>query len=158
MTNDQQAPAVVIERTIGAPIEQVWAMWTDPEHFAQWYGPTGTKVSVLAFDVRPGGTRTVGMEVQTPEGSREMWFSGIYLDVVPHERLRYTEFIADREGNQLSPDGAPHAVTEVQVAFRPMGSRTELVLTHLGIPAGSPGAVGWQMALDELASYVKINT
>ena len=32
---------VQIERIFNAPIELIWAMWTEPEHFANWYGPMG---------------------------------------------------------------------------------------------------------------------
>ena len=38
-----------IERTFDAPAELVWQMWTDPEHFKQWYGPDGVTVPVAAI-------------------------------------------------------------------------------------------------------------
>ena len=37
---------VVIDRTFDAPATLVWAMWTDPEHFAAWYGPSGVAIPV----------------------------------------------------------------------------------------------------------------
>lgn len=39
------------------------------------------------------------MEVATPNGPMRMWFTGEYVEVVPHERLVYTESISDEEGN-----------------------------------------------------------
>jgi hypothetical protein len=44
--------------------------------------------------------------------------------------------------------------TEVRVELEAVGSRTELVVTHVGIPADSPGATGWVMALDKLDAHV----
>jgi uncharacterized protein YndB with AHSA1/START domain len=44
--NGDATDAVVIERTFDAPIEQVWQMWTVPEHFQAWCGPTGATIPV----------------------------------------------------------------------------------------------------------------
>jgi uncharacterized protein YndB with AHSA1/START domain len=38
--------SVVLERVFAAPISLVWKMWTDPESFKAWYGPTGATVPV----------------------------------------------------------------------------------------------------------------
>ena len=48
---------LVIESTIQAPTELVWKMWTEPEHFAAWYGPGGATIPVAKMDVRVGGKR-----------------------------------------------------------------------------------------------------
>jgi hypothetical protein len=44
--------------------------------------------------------------------------------------------------------------TEVRVELENDSGRTKMVMTHAGIPAGSPGATGWAMALDKLAARV----
>jgi uncharacterized protein YndB with AHSA1/START domain len=137
--------AVVIERLVDAPIAQVWSMWTDPEHFAAWYGPAGATCGAVRFDVRPGGERVVSMTVPTPAGERTMWFVGEHLDVREPGLLVYTETMSDADG------GAPQsAATTVRVELTAAAGRTHLRLTHHGVPAGSPGATGWQMALDKL--------
>ena len=59
---------LVIERVFDAPVEAVWQLWTDPEQFAAWYGPNGASIPVVDMDVRVGGLRRVGMEVQTRTG------------------------------------------------------------------------------------------
>ena len=41
MTDSDATQAVVIERVLEAPASLVWQMWTDADHFAAWYGPTG---------------------------------------------------------------------------------------------------------------------
>ncbi len=158
--NERSGNQVVIERSFEAPVDLIWAMWTDPEHFKQWYGPAGASIPVAKMDVRVGGTRLVCMEVQTPNGSMQMWFTGEYLEVVENERLVYTESMSDEDGNVSSPsdavmpEGHP-TTTEVRVELEDLGGRTKMVMTHAGIPSDSPGAAGWTMALDKLATYVQ---
>jgi uncharacterized protein YndB with AHSA1/START domain len=151
--------ALTIERTFGAPVNLVWQMWTDPKHFAAWYGPTGATIPVAKLDLRVGGRRLVGMEMQTPRGPMKMWFTGEYREVVENKRLVYTESMCDENGNVMSPadmgmpEGHP-TTTEVRVELAVVGGGTKMVLTHVGIPSDSPGATGWAMALDKLAAYV----
>ena len=152
--------AVKIERRFEAPVELVWQMWTDPEHFAAWYGPAGATIPVAKMDVRVGGTRLVAMEMQTPDGPMRMWFTGEYREVVENERLVYTESMSDENGRVLSPAdmGMPAGhptTTEVRVELEDVGGRTKMVMTHAGIPGDSPGAAGWAMALDKLAARVR---
>jgi uncharacterized protein YndB with AHSA1/START domain len=160
MTDDDGSQdAMVIERSFDAPVDLVWQMWTDPEHFKAWYGPAGATIPVAKMDVRVGGTRLLCMEIQSPDGSMQMWFAGEYREVVEKERLVYTDAISDEHGNLSSPaDGGMtegHPVTTVvQVELEDVGGRTKMVLTHIGIPADSPGATGWTMALDKLAANV----
>lgn len=156
-TKDSQS-SVVIERSFDAPVELIWQLWTVPAHFAEWYGPAGARIPVAKMDVRVGGSRLVRMDLQTPDDAMTMWFTGQYLEVVENKRLVFTESIADENGNILSasqlgmPEGHP-TTTEVQVELEALGRRTKMVLTHLGIPEGSPGAAGWIMAFDKLTAY-----
>jgi uncharacterized protein YndB with AHSA1/START domain len=153
------ADSVVIERSFDAPVELIWKMWTDPEHFKAWYGPAGASVPVADMDVRVGGTRLVGMEMQTPDGPMRMWFTGEYLEVVENQRLVYTESMSDENGSVVSPsdmglpDGHP-TTTEIRVELEDVGGRTKLVVTHLGVPRTSPGAAGWRTALDKLRDHL----
>ena len=100
------------------------------------------------------------MAMETPRGPMEMWFTGEYIEVVAPERLVYTESMTDEQGNVLSteeaglPPGHP-ATTEVTVTLEDLGGRTRMVLTHAGIPEDSPGAAGWQTALEKLAAHVE---
>jgi uncharacterized protein YndB with AHSA1/START domain len=163
MTDDGSQDAVVIERTFDAPVDLIWQMWTDPEHFKAWYGPDGATIPVAKMDVRVGGARLVCMEMQTPDGPMQMWFTGEYREVVESERLVYTESMSDEHGNVLSPSdmGMPEGhptTTEVRVELENVGGRTKMVMTHAGIPADSPGAAGWAMALDKLAAHVETHS
>jgi uncharacterized protein YndB with AHSA1/START domain len=160
MTENQDSQdTVVIERSFDAPVERIWQMWTDPELFKVWYGPSGVTIPVANMDVRVGGTRLVCMEVESPNGPMQMWFTGEYREVVANERLVYTESMSDEHGNVSSPadmgmpDGHP-TTTEIHVELMDIGGRTKMVLTHVGIPSDSPGAAGWSMALDKLVALV----
>lgn len=151
--------SVVIERTFQAGVELVWRMWTEPEHLAAWYGPNGAKVPVADMDVQVGGKRLVCMEMETPNGPMQMWFTGEYREIVVNERLVYTESMSDEDGNVISPSdmGMPEdhpETTEIIVELAAAGAGTKMVMTHVGVPAGSPGAAGWNMALDKMASHL----
>jgi len=162
MTDDPGSrDAVIIERVFDAPVDLVWRLWTEPEHFAAWYGPDGATVPVATMEVRVGGRRQVCMEVPTPDGPMRLWFTGEYREVVANKRLVYTESMSagpDQPGEpQSAQDGArhgDHATTEVRIDLEEVGGRTRLRLTHVGIPADSPGAAGWEMALDKLGARV----
>ena len=153
MTED----AVVIERTFEAPVDLIWQMWTDPEHFKQWYGPQGFTVPVADMELRVGGKRLVCMA--SPDGSMKMWTTGTYTEIVPPSRLVYTESPADENGNVVSPaamgmpEGYP-TTTEVTVLLEDLGGRTKMVMTHAGVPASSGAGGGWQQAFDKLADLV----
>lgn len=160
MSDDRNArDAVVIERSFDAPVDVIWRLWTDPEHFAAWYGPDGAVIPVAKMDVRVGGSRLVCMEVRTPGGPTQMWFTGEYVEVVENERLVYTESMSDERGNVVSPEAmgmpAGHpATTQVRVELEDIGGRTRMTMTHAGIAGDSPGAAGWAMAFDKLATLV----
>ena len=133
---------VRLTRTFEAPRAVVWRMWTDPVEFAAWYGPDGATIDVQEMDLRPGGRRTVVMEMDTPGGPMRMAFTGEFREVIEPRRLVYTE----------ATDGHPE--TEVELELHEEDGRTTVVLVHHGIPAGSPGEAGWAMALDHLAARV----
>jgi len=157
-TNESQ-PSVVIERIVNAPVETVWQIWTQAEHFQAWYGPTGASIPVANMDVQVGGSRLICMEMQTPDGPMQMWFAGEFREVVANERLVYTDSMADEHGNVKSaaemgmPEGHP-MVTEVIVELTAVDGGTKMVMTHVGVPADSPGAAGWGMAIDKLVTHV----
>ncbi len=155
----ENAKDVVIERVFDAPVELVWSLWTDPEHFKAWYGPTGAAIPVANMDVTVGGKRHVCMEMETPNGPMQMWFVGEFKELTVNQRLVYTDAMGDADGNMMSPESmgmpAGHPMeTEVIVDFEDLGGKTKMTMTHVGVPADSPGAGGWTMAIDKLAAYI----
>lgn len=149
--------AIVIERTFDAPVNVIWQMWTQPEHFKNWYGPEGITVPVAEMDLRVGGKRLVCMEMQTPDGRMKMWTTGEYVEIIPNQRLVYTEIMADENGNPVSPPDASYpSSTEVTVVLEDIGGRTKMVLTHAGLPENAQGAnEGWSQAFTKLADYIE---
>ena len=158
MTNNTVSEdAVVIERTFDAPKDLIWKMWTDPEHFKKWYGPKGFTIPVADMELRVGGKRLICMA--SPDGSMKMWTTGEYTEIVPNQRLAYTESPADESGNVVSPsamgmpDGYP-ATTKVTVLLVDLGGSTKMVMTHAGVPASSGAGGGWEQAFDKLADLL----
>ena len=150
---------VQIVRTFDAPIDLIWAMWTEAEHFANWYGPMGAKIPKAEMDVKVGGRRHIAMEMDTPRGPMKMFFVGVFREIVPKTRLVYTESMADADGKPMTaeqmgmPTGA-HMETSIVVELEDLGGRTKMTMTHVGVPADSPGGQGWAMAIDKLQARV----
>lgn len=147
---------IVIERIFDAPVEVVWGLWTQGEQFQKWYGPEGMSIPVADMDAQVGGKRLICME--SPDGSMKMWFCGEYREVVPNQRLVFTDGMSDENGNPLSPAamGMPDhpETTEVIVELEDLGDKTKMVMTHVGVPADSPGAGGWGQAFDKMARVI----
>lgn len=81
---------LVLDRVIDVPRELVWKVWTTPEHLKHWFCPKPWMVTECEIDPRPGGIfRTV---MRGPEG-QEFPNLGCYLDVVPNERLVFTDAV-----------------------------------------------------------------
>ena len=88
--------------------------------------------------------------------------SSLVRDALPvRSRLHsYPHIVVDEQGTVLSPadigmpDGHP-TTTEVQVELEAVDGGTKMVMTHHGIPVGSPGAAGWAMAFSKLDARVE---
>ena len=84
-TSDRE---LVLTRIIDAPREKVFRAWTDPALLKQWFAPRPYTTPVAELDVRPGGANFVVM--RDPEG-KDHPNRGVYLEVVPNERLVFTD-------------------------------------------------------------------
>lgn len=79
---------LMLQREIEVPPHMVWMAWTQPEHLKKWFCPRPWMVTECEIDLRPGGKfRTV---MQGPAGERHDG-TGIYLEVVPNQRLVWTD-------------------------------------------------------------------
>lgn len=150
--------AIVIERTFKAPLALIWQMWTEPEHFKQWYGPQGFSIPVAEMDLRVGGKRLICMA--SPDGRMRMWTVGEFVEIIPHQRLVYTESPADENGNIVSPAsmGMPDdypATTQVTIVLEAREGQTAMLMTHAGVPADSGAGGGWNQAFDKLGTYIQ---
>lgn len=79
---------LVLERVLNAPREKLWRCWTEEALLKQWFCPAPWSIADVKVDVRPGGTNMFVM--RSPEGE-EFPNSGVYLEVVPNEKLVFTD-------------------------------------------------------------------
>lgn len=85
MTTDTRE--LVLTRLIDAPPAKVYRAWTEPALLTQWFAPLPFTTPVAELDVRPGGANLIVM--RAPDGT-DMPNRGVYLEVVPNERLVFT--------------------------------------------------------------------
>jgi uncharacterized protein YndB with AHSA1/START domain len=158
-TDVQQANELLITRVFDAPREQVWKAWTDPEHFKKWWGPEHFTAPVSEIDLRVGGTYFNCM--RSPDG-QDYYTTGVYREIVPLERIVYTDSFADKNGNAVPPsdygmDDLPMEM-EVTVTFEEQDGKTKMTLRHVGFPAGEHSEMaeaGWNGSFDKLAASLK---
>lgn len=156
---------VVITRTFNAPIEKVWAAWTEPEQIEKWWGPKDFTAPHITIDFREGGKYLYAMH--GPAGTPfdvDMWSAGTFTEIVPQRKIAYTDHFADADGNMVSPAsigmaGMPDEM-HVTLEFEPTDDgKTKLTLTHEGPAADSEHAKnmtdGWNQSLDKFTSVVE---
>jgi uncharacterized protein YndB with AHSA1/START domain len=80
---------ITAEVQINAPIETVWARWTEPEHIMQWNTPSAEwQTSKVENDLQAGGRFLFVMELK--DGSSHFNFKGVYNKIKIHELITYT--------------------------------------------------------------------
>lgn len=151
---------LVVTRIFDAPRELVWKAWTDPQHFMRWWGPKDFTAPYCTMDFREGGKYLYSM--RSPEG-RDYWSTGVYMEIVPLERIVYSDSFSDAEGNVVPATyydmGTDFPLeTVVTVIFEDQDGKTKMTLIHAGMPAGQmkemTGA-GWNESFDKLAESLK---
>ena len=138
---------VQLHRVLTAPRERVYRAFLDAAALAKWLPPYGFTCTVDHLDARAGGTFRMAF-TNFGTGSSHS-FGGTYVELVPHERIRYTDRFDD-----------PNLPGEmaVTVALAEVFCGTELRITQEGIPDAIPVAacyLGWQESLVQLAKVVE---
>ncbi len=88
-TADSSAPReLVLTRLIDAPREKLYRAWTEPALIKQWFAPLPWTVPHVETDLRAGGSTLIVM--RGPDGT-EFPNRGVYLEVVPNERIVFTD-------------------------------------------------------------------
>ena len=82
---------LVLKRTIKAPAAILYQCWTQPEHLVHFFVPKPHRVTACTLDVRPGGVCNTTFDVD----GTEMENNGVYLEVIPNEKLVFTDAYSD---------------------------------------------------------------
>lgn len=151
---------MVVTRVIDAPREIVWKAFTQPEYVQQWWGPKGFTSPSCRSDFRVGGMFLYCM--RSPDG-QEGWSGGQFHEIIPHEKIVYSLYFADSDGNRVEPEeiGVEHeAIAGVydEVRFEDLGDgRTKITLIgneSMESARASGQLEGNEQILDKLAAVV----
>ena len=138
---------VKLHRVLRASPERVYRAFLDADAMAKWLPPNGFTGKVHQIDARVGGRHRMSFTNFTSGKSHS--FGGEYLELVPHERLRYTDVFDD-----------PNLPGEmrVTVSLKNVSVGTEVSIVQEGIPDVIPVEacyLGWQESLVLLGKLVE---
>jgi uncharacterized protein YndB with AHSA1/START domain len=136
-----------LHRVLTATPERVYRAFLDPDAKVKWLPPNGFTAKVHHSDVRVGGSYKMSFTNFTTGKSHS--FGGQYVELTPHERIRYTDKFDDP-----NLPGAMH----VTVTLKKVLVGTEINITQEGIPDAIPAEacyLGWQQSLVLLAKLVE---
>ena len=136
-----------LHRVLAAKPERVYRAFLDPDAMAKWLPPNGFTGKVHHMEARVGGTHKMSFTNFTSGKSHS--FGGRYLELVPNERIRYTDSFDD-----------PNLPGEMQVtiSLKKVSVGTELSVVQEGVPDVIPAEacyLGWQESLAQLAKLVQ---
>jgi uncharacterized protein YndB with AHSA1/START domain len=162
----------VITRTFDAPLDVMFQMWSDPQHFSKWLPPTGFEMQFIRSDIRLGGSTFYFMTGKGPAGEVKMYGRAEYLQIEQPGRLVYTQQFCDDQENvtrhpmsptwpatmqttvELAAEGTDR--TRVTVSWEPHGATTREELETF-IKAKGGMTQGWTGSFDKLESYLEKN-
>lgn len=159
MNNTPTGHNLTVTRIFDAPRELVWKALTDPEHVMRWWGPKDFTSPACQIDLRVGGKYLFCMK--SPDG-QDFWSTGVYKEIIPMERIVYTDSFADAGGNVVPAAhygmGDFPLETIVTVTLEDLGGKTRMTLTHSGLPAGEMAdmtGAGWNESFDKMAASLE---
>lgn len=138
---------VRLHRVLRAPPERVYKAFLDPDAMSKWLPPNGFTGKVHHMDVRVGGSYKMSFTNFSSGNSHS--FGGDYLELVPGERIRYTNKFDDPNMTD---------VMETTITLKKVFCGTELTAVQDGIPAPIPVEacyLGWQESLKLLALLIE---
>jgi uncharacterized protein YndB with AHSA1/START domain len=138
---------VRLHRVLRSSPEKVYRAFLEPGAMSKWLPPYGFTCEVHQMDVRVGGSFRMSFHnFSTGNGHA---FGGEYLELVPHQRIRYNDKFDD--------PNLPGSM-EVTVLLSPVSCGTEISITQSGVPDVIPLEMcylGWQESLTQLATLVE---
>lgn len=151
---------LVIIRVFDAPVEQVWKAWTESERVKRWWGPKNFTSPICKIDFRVGGKYLFCMH--SSEG-QDFWSTGVYREIVPLERIVYTDSFADENGKVVPPSYYGMSADlpleyQMTLTFEEHDGKTKMTLRHVGLPEGQMSDLakaGWNESFDKLAESLR---
>ncbi len=138
---------VTLHRVLRASPDRVYRAFIDADALAKWLPPYGFICQVHHLDAKVGGTYK--MSFRNFGSGHSHAFGGEYLELVPNEKLRYSDRFDD-------PNLPGEMITTV--TLRKVICGTEVHIVQEGIPAAIPAEMcylGWQESLMQLAKLVE---
>lgn len=150
---------LLITRVFDGSRNQVWKAWTESEKVIRWWGPKIFTSPSCKIDFRVGGKYLFCMRSYSgPEvWQKGIWSTGIYKDIVPMEKIVFTDSFSDERGNVVPStyygmEGFPLEL-EVTLNFEEVeGGKTKMTLRHIGLPEKTREEcrIGWNESFDKL--------
>jgi uncharacterized protein YndB with AHSA1/START domain len=145
--NPHQTNTIRLHRVLRAQPERVYRAFLNAEAMAKWLPPNGFTGKVHQMDAKVGGTYKMSFTNFTTGKSHS--FGGTYLELTPHERIRYTDKFDD-----------PNLTGEMQttITLKKVSCGVEINIVQEGVPAAIPAEacyLGWQESLILLTKLVE---
>ncbi len=138
---------VRLHRVLATTPEKLYRAFLEPDAMAKWLPPNGFAATVHSMEAKVGGRFRVSFRNFTTGAGHS--FGGEYVELVPHERIRYTDKFDD--------PNLPGEI-EVTVSLKKLSLGTELHIVQEGLPDVIPIEacyLGWQQSLENLARLVE---
>ncbi|MDD5320548.1 MAG: SRPBCC family protein [Methylococcales bacterium] len=154
----------MLERVVDVPRELLWQAWTTPELLKPWFCPLPWLTVDCEIDLRPGGIFRTTM--QSPEG-QNFPNSGCYLELIPNERLVWTNALQPGFRPAKQPEASPgHECAEflmtATISLEPHanGTKYSALVQHADKEARVKHEEmgfydGWGTCLDQLVAMIK---
>ncbi len=150
MTLQMHHRTTTLEKTFKVGVGTVFAAWADLDKRAHWNSPSDeVKIKYTEDDFSVGG-KDVSLCLVGDYIAAEV--VGIYHDIVPDQRIVYTEIIKS--------EGAVQGVSQVSVSFAPSGTGCEMIITLqtcaiAGAEVLDDVAMGWTAALEKMTGFLE---
>ena len=141
------ANTIRLHRVLRATPEKIYKAFLDPDAMTKWLPPNGFTAKVHQMDAKVGGTYKMSFTNFTTGNGHS--FGGTYVELTPHERIRYTDKFDD-----------PNLPGEMQttITLTKVSCGTDLSIAQEGVPGVIPAEacyLGWQESLAQLAKLVE---
>lgn len=127
MISKVEGNVLVLEREFHAPKEELFKAFSEAQHLKQWWGPRGWVLEVCDLDFKEDGVWHYCMKcVDKNQGDffgYESWGKAVYKEIIPNEKIVYTDYFSDAAGNE----SAEMPATLSTLMFEEHDGKTKLI-------------------------------